>query len=737
MKRSVSLAVIVLILGAFVLGPGRIDAFPTMGKTCSSCHTGGSSGSVETRDAAGAAKTAFSTSPSGTVTIVVIGEDVPDSGAFVGLEMGSSYDIVQSFKGATNSPAPGTLYVVNNDVNDQDSADGTVKASMNLTIRSTAAEGIYSCVAVLGYEGPKGVRHPSQLNISVISPVTDKPPAIGTVDFPASVLLNTPIRVVAPITDDNGVAGAVLSYKATVSAPYSAVNMSLASGNPKNGSWEADIPGQTVPGTVYFHINATDGNFSASSPNGSAGNDHSVQVSAPGNPVIAHQPVGTAYIGVDILIEATVTDAGTGVILFYKEVGATAYVSVPMNKTTGGTSGPSNYTSIIPAQPRKGFVSYHINATNGTLGVSTPEYRISVISMWEPELEHVPVTTAYIGTDTVLTAIAKNSANVVLWYKGVGDDNFRSKPMEWTGGGANGSQSYSAALPAQAAKGSMSYYLNATNGTLGVTTPEYRIMVISLWEPELDHVPVKSVYTGTGTVLTANAKNSAAVVMWYKGTEDDNFRSRPMERTGGVVNGSQTYTAALPAQNAPGTMSYYLNATNGTLFNSTKVFSVQVAEAFDLVLLKVTFSEGTPAVHEELMIKARIWNNSTRELTGVQVSFLDEYYPAGDARYIGLVSNLTIPRNATIDVRVWWLPQVNGTHLIHVRADSTGVISEVDEDNNELVTATAVRPALVEEWFPLVPTAEELLGIWPVFAVAAGVAIGVAAHMFRRRPQIQ
>ena len=633
LRKAAAFAFIALLLGSFVLSQGRIDAFPSMGKNCQSCHAGGSSGSVETQDASGAGRTAFSTAPSGKLTMIIIGNGLPDSGAFVALVMGGSYDIVGSFEGATGSPDPGTLYVENNDVFDQDGGDGTIKASLNLTIKSTAAEGAYPCEAMLGYGGPEGVKQSSQVTITIAAAPADTPPEIGAIDFPASVPVNAPISVLCPITDDGGVTSVVLSYKGTSSSRYTNVDLTLTSGNAKNGVWEEEIPGQTVAGTVFFNINATDGKFFIFSPNGSAGKDHAVQVLAPGNPQIAHQPVATAYIGSDISIVGNVTDAGTGVRLFYKGVGALAFTSVEMNRTSGGSTGPASYSSLIPAQTRKGIVSYYINATNGTQGISTPEYRIEVISLWEPELLHVPAA---------------------------------------------------------------------------------------------------SVYTGIGVVITAGAKNSASVTLWYKGVGDGNFRTKPMDRVAGGANGYTNYSAVLPAQGAPGIMSYYLNATNGTLFNSTNVFSVQVAEAVDLVLQKVSFSKRYPAAHEELIIKARIWNNSTRDLFGFQMSFFDDFYPAGDARYIGLVSNLTIQKNATIEVSVWWLPQVNGTHHIRVKADSTSVIKEIDETNNEVVTDLGVRTAPAQG-SPLFPTIGELLGFWPVYAVAAGVAMGAAAHLSRRR----
>ena len=633
--RASTLAVAVLLLGSIMVVHDMTDAFPGMGANCANCHSGGSSGTVESRDASGTARTAFTVAPSGTVTIVLAAQNIPDGGAFAGLIMGSSFGIVESFTGAKNSASPGTLYVVNADENDLDGSGGTVKASIALTVKSTAAEGDYPCTAMLGYSGPQGISQSSPVVITVAVPPSDTPPLIGAVEYPVSVPVNAFIPIKVPITDDGGVNSTLLYYKGTGQTQYSTMNMTVASGDRKNGTWEARIPGQDSPGTVFFKINATDGKFFSASPTGPAANDYEVQVLAPGAPEISHQPVRTAYIGSAIAVDAVVSDAGTGVVMFYREVGASAYLSVPMITTGGGGAGPSNFTAVIPAQARKGSVSYYINATNGTRGVSTPEYVIDVLSLWEPELEHVPVTSIYAGFETALVANATNTASVVLWYKGVGQPGFSAVTMTMSGAGANG---------------------------------------------------------------------------------------------------STTFIGSLPAQHAAGAVSYYLNATNGTQFNSTKEFQIQVAEAIDLVLVDVLFSDRSPASHEEVILKARIWNNSTRSLSGVQVSFLDDYYPPGNARYIGLVSNLTLPANTTIVVRAWWLPQVNGTHRIRVTADSTGVVDELNEHNNEILTPIDVGPAR-EEGFSLFPVSGRFWEIiWPVLAVAAGFLIGVAAYLSRRWP---
>ncbi len=627
--KVVSICAVFVLVGTIVLGPVWTDAYPGMGKDCSSCHKNGASGSVQTKDASGAAATSFRAAPSATVTVIISGLDLPDDGAFVALILGASYDIVQSFTGAKNSDDPGALYVANGDENDLDGGATTVKASMDLTIKAAAADGDYQARAILGYKGPAGVAQSSPVTITVASAPVNTPPTIGAVDFPATVSQDAPIHVTATVSDDGGVTSVVLNYKGTGTGLYAALNMSLSSGDGRNGVWAADIPGQAGSGPVDFNINATDGTFSIRSP--ASGNDHSVQVLAPGNPEISHQPVAHGYIGAAIVINATVTEAGSGVLLFYKDVGGTAFVALAMNRTTGGSGWPAGYSATIPAQARKGQVSYYINATNGTLATATPEYRIDIISLWEPELFHVPVTSAYTGSETVIAANASNTASLVLWYKGVG-------------------------------------------GAF--------------------------------------------------------FRSRAMDRAGTGAKGTEAFTAVLPAQNATGTMSYYLNATNGTLFNSTRVFSVLVSDALDLVLVDVSFSEREPALHEELIIKARVLNNSTRELTGVQVSFLDDYYPPGDARYIGLISNLTIAAKTTITVRAWWLPQINGTHKIRVTADSTGVVTETDEGNNELVRQIDVGQ--VREEGIIFPSLDDLRPIWPVFAVAAGFFIGLAAFMIRK-----
>jgi hypothetical protein len=629
LARAVSLCAVLAIAGTFILAPAWTDAYPGMGKNCASCHKDGTSGSVQSRDASGAADVSFNVAPSATVTIIVAGADLPDEGAFVALVLGNSYDIVQSFTGAKNSGDPGTLYVVNADENDIDASATAVKASMGLTIKAGAADGDYQATAMLGYKGAAGVSQSSPVTIKVSSAPVNAAPVMGPPVFPASVYLNAPIHVSAPITDDGGVASATLFYKAPGSPSYTALNMSPSSGDAKNGVWSADIPGQASTGMLYFNINATDGALSSRSP---AAGDNAVSVLAPGNPEITHAPVATGYIGTPIAVNATVKEAGSGVVLFYKGVGASSFASLPMNRTTGGAGWPADFTASIPAQSAKGQVAYYINASNGTLSSVTPEYRVQILSLWEPELHHSPVAAAYTAVETPVTASARNAASVVLWYKGVGESYFRSRDMAPAGAGPNG---------------------------------------------------------------------------------------------------TRAYASFLPAQSAAGAMSYYINATNGTLYNSTIVYNVKISEALDLVLVDVSFSEKEPALHEELIIKAKVLNNSTRELSGVQVSFLDDYYPPGDLRYIGLVSNLTIPAKTTITVRAWWLPQVNGTHKIRVTVDSTGVVKETDEGNNELVREVDVGPSRTEgiEF----PSLESFRPIWPVFAVAAGFFLGLLAFLARRK----
>ena len=91
---------------------------------------------------------------------------------------------------------------------------------------------------------------------------------------PPATPVNTPITIVANVTDDVGVDEVWLHYASVDDTDYTAVDMAIVSGN-----WTATIPAQEKTGTVHYYIwaNDTSGN-NATSPTMGA---HIVQITGP------------------------------------------------------------------------------------------------------------------------------------------------------------------------------------------------------------------------------------------------------------------------------------------------------------------------------------------------------------------------------------------------------------------------------------------------------------------------
>ncbi|MFQ6677399.1 MAG: FlgD immunoglobulin-like domain containing protein [Fidelibacterota bacterium] len=94
----------------------------------------------------------------------------------------------------------------------------------------------------------------------------DRGPVFTSVDALPTTLSTAARSVSCTITDDNpsggtaGVASVTLDYQLdSLTAPVNTVTMTMTDGTAEDGTWEAEIPGQS-PGTfVYWSITATDG----------------------------------------------------------------------------------------------------------------------------------------------------------------------------------------------------------------------------------------------------------------------------------------------------------------------------------------------------------------------------------------------------------------------------------------------------------------------------------------------
>jgi len=95
----------------------------------------------------------------------------------------------------------------------------------------------------------------------------DRGPVLVDVETPITTLSTAAQAVSADITDDNpsgeaaGVASVVLSYQLdSLTATVNTVDMTMTSGTNVDGTWEAEIPGQSAGTFIYWTIEATDNN---------------------------------------------------------------------------------------------------------------------------------------------------------------------------------------------------------------------------------------------------------------------------------------------------------------------------------------------------------------------------------------------------------------------------------------------------------------------------------------------
>jgi hypothetical protein len=162
-------------------------------------------------------------------------------------------------------------------------------------------------------------------------------------------------------------------------------------------------------GTHTFTIWAqdTNGNF------GSATGSFVIVDTIP--PVIAHNPVTSANLGVVIPITANVTDAGTiaSVTLYYMNVGDIVYQNTAMVLGVG-----DEYSASIPAQTLTGDVRYYIeaadSATNSALNPSTGYYTILIIDSMPPIITN-PIadpSTVESGEDTTISANVTDDSGI-------------------------------------------------------------------------------------------------------------------------------------------------------------------------------------------------------------------------------------------------------------------------------------------------------------------------------------
>ena len=413
-----------------------------------------------------------------------------------------------------------------------------------------------------------------------IQDVTD--PEINHTPVVSANVLNS-INITANVTDDLAVNQVFLNYTGINGTNY---NVSM---NQWNGNWSFEIPGQTSTGIIEYFIWAND-----TSDNDNMTTINQIQISDITEPKINHAPVLSKNIGEAINITANITDdVGVNIVyLNYTNVHGVNQ-NITMNKWNG------NYSLNIPGQSKSGFVSYFIWANDSSDNDNrTIIYQIQIFDVTDPEINHVPITSANVSEIIIITANVTDDVSVnsiYLNYTGVNGTNYNVSMNKLNG-------NYSYEIPGQNTIGIVQYFIWADDSDGNDNrTIEYSVQINDVVKPKIKHVPVVSANIGETINITVNVTDDVSVDAVYlnytgiNGTNDNVTMHR--------WNGNWSFE--IIGQNNIGIVSYFIwvNDTSGN-DNQTQVHQVQIN---DVVKPKIEHTPVTFAnINKTINVTAKI-----------------------------------------------------------------------------------------------------------------------------------
>jgi len=246
-------------------------------------------------------------------------------------------------------------------------------------------------------------------------------------------------------------------------------------------------------------------------------------------PSIVHDAITSVTAGVKISVNATVTDAASGVdrvLLYYRKVGDASYNYVVML-----LAGANTYTADIPANyVTSDGVQYYIEAKDyaknyayaPTTAPTTPySVTVTVTDTTAPTITHTAVTQGYAGVPIAISADVTDNvavASVTLYYKVTGAAAYTSAAMSLVSG-----NTYSATIPASAVTtAGIEYYIVALdtsgNSARAPATGAYSItvsqFVVTASTPALKDTEgnvIANATAGTQVLLTTKLYNRGSV----------------------------------------------------------------------------------------------------------------------------------------------------------------------------------------------------------------------------------
>jgi hypothetical protein len=393
---------------------------------------------------------------------------------------------------------------------------------------------------------------------------------------------------------------------------------------------------------------------------------------------------------------------------------------------------------------------FDCGSCHGTLGTGSVIMSSSTSNPYteDPVTVTVEVTESQLGTNSIVGVVLSKSLTGTPsnpsedgWLI-VSDPNGNPEPYnfnEIVSPGAGSTVTFEWELRAPASSGNYHLYARVYHGGSGTAYYEdcsigLTFTVEAATFPQFVYLqPPVSAASNVPIPVNATIKDDVGVTaakLYFLGTDASKYSSIDMSRISGDAK-KGNWKGEIPAQTELGSLRLYVEASDGTSTSKSDEYLMEITESLDLVPLDIVLSETEPAVNEELVITAKIKNDGQKDLEDVRIMFLDYYYVVSHAKYIGIVSNVSIQKNETVEVNVWWLPQAEGEHRIGVLVDPDDTIDESDEFNNVLTMNVSVTLSKHEGL--QLPSLQDIAGAWPFIVAGAAAAVVAVVLLYRRK----
>ncbi len=362
--------------------------------------------------------------------------------------------------------------------------------------------------------------------------ITDMNAPVIHPDVPDTVGLFQDIKLRANITDDVGVRDVVVYYRNLTTQTYSAMNMTLVSGDDRAGNYSVTLPGIGLVGDIFYYIRASDSDNDAWYHNST--DPATIHVKDMEAPMIEHEYRSKRTLASPVILTATISDdimVMNASVDYWYEGGENRTLS--MNRISGDyISG--DWAALIA--PEGGNVlHYRIRATDSSGNTnSTGEYITSLVDSSAPYLIHTPQNVVSTNRSIQIRVVAIDDEGVLgvtLYYRGVGESAYTAIPLELTqGDGKYGI--WTGEIPPQAQGGVVHYYITADDSTNTARLPAQDSFTVNVEPPTAIHFDNLSIIPTSGEgalamalLITAIAifSSSAAyegIKRWRKGKKD-------------------------------------------------------------------------------------------------------------------------------------------------------------------------------------------------------------------------